>query len=196
METVIVHGVDDSHAEDERSLVERARSDPAAFGELYRRYLPRIHAFAYRRTGTVEAAEDITSAAFERALRGLDRYRWQPGGFGPWLFRITANELADHYRRTGRAASPRYRDAEARLVAAEPGDPAVLIHDRDAVAEVLAAMSRLSPRYQQALALRYLAGLTPAESAAAMGISRATMAVVVHRATRMLRRVLDEEQGS
>ena len=57
-------------------------------------------------------------------------------------------------------------------------------------------MSRLSPRYEQALALRYLAGLTPAESAAAMGISRATMAVVVHRATRTLRRVLDEEQGS
>ena len=93
-------------ANDERLIVERARSDPEAFGELYRRYLPRIHAFAYRRTGDVEAAEDVTSAAFERALRNLDGFRWQPGGFGAWLFRITANELVDHYRRTGRARRP------------------------------------------------------------------------------------------
>lgn len=182
-------------ADDERALVERARSDPAAFGELYRRYLPRVYAFAYRRTGAVEAAEDVTSAAFERALRNLGGFRWQPGGFGPWLFRITANELADHYRRTGRAASPRYRDAAARLIAAEPVDPADLVGDRDAVAEVLQAMDRLSPRYQQALALRYLSGLTPEEAAAAMGVSRATMAVVVHRATRALRRLLREGHG-
>ena len=85
--------------------MERARVDPSAFAELYRRYLPRVHAFAYRRTGAVEVAEDITSAAFERALRNLDAFTWRPGGFGPWLFRIVSNELVDHYRRTGRAAS-------------------------------------------------------------------------------------------
>ena len=99
---------------DERALVERARADPAAFAELYRRYLPRVHAFAYRRTGAVEVAEDITSAAFERALRNLHVFRWQPGGFGPWLFRIVSNELADHYRRTGRAASARAAGAARR----------------------------------------------------------------------------------
>ena len=51
--------------------------------------------------GVVEAAEDVTSAAFERALRHLGAFRWRPGGFGPWLFRIAANELVDHYRRIG-----------------------------------------------------------------------------------------------
>ena len=54
-------------------------------------------------------------------------------------------------------------------------------------------MDRLTPRYQQALSLRYLAGLSPDEAAAAMGTSKATMAVVVHRATRALRRALAEE---
>ena len=175
-------------------MVERARSDPEAFGELYRRYLPRVHAFAYRRTGDVEAAEDVTSAAFERALRNLDAFHWQPGGFGPWLFRITANELIDHYRRTGRASSPRARGAAARLAAGPGLDPADVVHDRDAVAVMLAAMDHLSPRYQQALSLRYLSGLTPDEAAAAMGVSKPTMAVVVHRATRSLRRILDEER--
>jgi RNA polymerase sigma-70 factor (ECF subfamily) len=190
-----VDGPEDA-VRDERALVELARTDASAFAELYRRYLPRVHAFAYRRTNDPEAAQDITSAAFERALRNLGSFRWQPGGFGPWLFRIVANELADHYRRAGRAASERAAGAAHRLVAQAPRDPADEIGDRDAVDELLAAMSRLSPRYQQALELRYLAGLTPDEAAAAMGTSKATMAVVVHRATRALRRAMDERNGS
>jgi RNA polymerase sigma-70 factor (ECF subfamily) len=189
--------VDGQRDEDvERTLVERARAGPSAFAELYRCYLPRVYAFAYRRTGVVEAAEDVTSAAFERALRSLGTFRWQPGGFGPWLFRIAANELADHYRRAGRASSARAMGAASRLLADQPADPAELVGARDAVDEVLAAMDGLSPRYQQALALRYLAGLTPDEAAAALGVSKSTMAVVVHRATRALRKALAEDRRS
>jgi RNA polymerase sigma-70 factor, ECF subfamily len=183
-------------ADDERALVDRARADPSAFAELYRRYLPRVYAFAIRRTGSAEAAEDITSAAFERALRNLGAYRWQEGGFGPWLFRIVANELVDHHRRAGRAASDRAQGAALRLAPAEPQDPAELVGTRDAVAELLAAMNRLTPRYERALSLRYLSGLTTEEAAAALGTSRATMAVVVHRATRALRRELEREDVS
>ncbi len=180
---------------DEQALVEQARTDPAAFAELYRRYLPRVHAFAYRRTGVVEVAEDITSAAFERALRNLPSFRWQAGGFGPWLFRIVSNELADHYRRTGRAASPRAAGAAAHLHAEAPRDPADELDARHAVDELRTAMDTLSPRYQQALALRYLAGLTPDEAARALGTSKATMAVVVYRATRALRKAIEQEDG-
>lgn len=179
---------------DERALVERAKADLSAFAELYRRYLPRVHAFAYRRTGIVEVAEDITSATFERALRNLASFRWRGGGFGPWLFRIASNELADHYRRAGRAGAT--RAAAALLDGDSAPDPIDELGARDAVSELLAAMDRLSPRYQRALELRYFAGLTPDEAAAALGTSKATMAVVVHRATRALRRVLEEESRS
>jgi RNA polymerase sigma-70 factor, ECF subfamily len=175
---------------DERALVERARTDATAFAELYRRYLPRIYAFAYRRTGAAEVAEDITSATFERALRNLRAFAWRPGGFGPWLFRLAANELAESHRRTARARSARAEDAGRRLHPDAAPDPAEEVGARDAVAELLAAMNQLSPRYQQALELRYLSGLTPDEAARALGTSKATMAVVVHRATRALRRAL------
>ena len=126
----------------------------------------------------------------------LPAFKWQPGGFGPWLFRIVSNELVDHYRRTGRAASPRSATAARGLLPDAAPDPADAIDERDTVAEVLAAMDTLTPRYQQALSLRYLAGLTPEEAAAAMGTSKATMAVVVHRATRALRRALAADDRS
>ena len=175
---------------DERSLVEQARRDPAAFAGLYRRYLPRVYAFAYRRTGSVAAAEDVTSAAFEHALRSLDTFTWRAGGFGPWLFRIAANELVDHYRREARASSERAHRAGRAMLATEPRDPADEVAGRDAALEVLAAMNELSPRYQRALSLRYLSGLSADEAAAAMGLSKATMAVLVHRAIRALRRAM------
>jgi RNA polymerase sigma-70 factor (ECF subfamily) len=175
---------------DERALVERAKADPSVFAELYRRYLPRVHAFAYRRTGAVEVAEDVTSATFERALRNLGSYSWRPGGFGPWLFRIASNELVDHYRRTERAGSARAVGAGLLLHAQAAPDPAEAVDSRDAVDELLGAMNRLSPRYQRALALRYLSGLSPDEAAAALGTTKATMAVVVHRASRALRQAL------
>jgi RNA polymerase sigma-70 factor (ECF subfamily) len=175
---------------DERTLVELARGDPEAFAELYRRYLPRVYAFAYRRTGVVEVAEDITSATFERALRNLDSYSWRAGGFGPWLFRIAANELVDQHRRATRSTSDRARLAAPALLADPPGDPADEVARRDAAAEVLDAMNGLNPRYQRALSLRYLSGLTADEAARAMGTSKATMAVIVFRATRALRRAM------
>ena len=80
---------------------------PRGVRQLYRRYVERIYAFAYRRTWTPEAAEDVTAATFERAMRHLPRFDPDGAGFGPWLFRIAANELVDHYRREGRTRSDR-----------------------------------------------------------------------------------------
>ena len=80
-----------THA-DESVLVERARTDPAAFGTLYDRYMERIYSYAARQTGDVAAAQDITAATFEKALRHIRRFQWRNIGFAPWLYRIASNE--------------------------------------------------------------------------------------------------------
>lgn len=181
---------------DERALVERARTDAAAFAELYRFYLPRVHAYAWRRTGSREAAEDVTSQVFEAALRGLPRFRWRPGGFAPWLFRIASNQVIAHYRREGRAGSERGQYALAMMtdVAADDGFTD-LVGDDDA-ALVRRALAGLTPRYQRAVDLRYLAGLDHGEAARAMGLAKPAFAVVLSRALRALRRAIDAETST
>jgi RNA polymerase sigma factor (sigma-70 family) len=57
---------------------------------------------------------------------------------------------------------------------------------------VLQALGRLNERYQRAISLRYLAGLSPEDAARAMGVSKATLAVVLHRALGALRRAMDD----
>ena len=102
------------HPADERSLVERARTEPEAFAALYRAHVDRVHAFAWRRLGSRHAAEDVAAATFERAWRALPGFRWRDGGFPAWLLRIAANEVTDHVRREARPSTDRGQRALGR----------------------------------------------------------------------------------
>ncbi len=57
----------------DREMLIRAQTGTQGFGELFDAYYDRIYAFAYRRVGAREVAEDIASAVFEDALRGIKK---------------------------------------------------------------------------------------------------------------------------
>ena len=59
----------------EDQLVERAKSDADAFGELYSAYFGQIYRFVYSRMRDQDAAEDVTSEVFFKALRAIGRYK-------------------------------------------------------------------------------------------------------------------------
>ena len=115
------------------------------------------------------------------------------GGFGPWLFRIAANEIVDHYRADERARGRKGHRALTLLAVPgrRPSDEIELPAGGEDHGRLLAALGTLNPRYQKAISLRYLAGLSHAEAAEAMGTTKPVMAVTLHRALRALRRVLD-----
>jgi RNA polymerase sigma-70 factor (ECF subfamily) len=85
-------------AEDESTLVGRARTDPAAFGKLYERYVERVYSYIYHRVGNVQEAEDLTARTFYRALDKLDSYEDRGLPFSAWLFRIAHNLTANWHR--------------------------------------------------------------------------------------------------
>jgi RNA polymerase sigma factor (sigma-70 family) len=86
----------------ERELVERARTDADAFGELYDEHYGRIFGYVLRRTASVDAAQDVTSDVFFKALSNLHRFRWRDVPFSAWLYRIAGNEIANRHRRDNR----------------------------------------------------------------------------------------------
>ena len=181
---------------DERNLVERARTDGRAFAELYRLYVSRVYAFAYRRSGSTQVAEDVTSTTFERALRGMSSFEWRSGGFGSWLFRIAANELTNHYRRQERTSSVKMQRAFGMYVAdAVSGGEFDRVENLGSADVIRDAMATLNDRYQQAIALRYLSGLSHDDAAKAMGLSKPVMAVTMHRAMAALRKAIDARGG-
>src|SRR5205807_2404142 len=82
----------------EDQLVERAKGDADAFGELYDHYFGQIYRFVYSRLRDQDAAEDVTSEVFFKALRAIGRYRSTGHPFSAWLYQISVNAIYDHYR--------------------------------------------------------------------------------------------------
>lgn len=169
----------------ERGLVRRAASDPAAFGQLYDFYLPRIYGFVQRRVRERSVSEDITATTFERALAALRGGRFRNDAFGGWLYRVAANAVIDHVRAAGRLTVA--VDADA-LDPAPDSLAAALDHD-----DLRRAMARLSETHRRVLALRFFDDLDPVEAGAVLGCSRRTFAVKLHRAIGALRIALAAE---
>jgi len=87
---------------EERLLVEAAQKDPTRFAELYEINFERVYAFVARRVGDREAAEDLTSEVFHKALANLRRFEWRGVPFAAWLLRIAGNAIADRALRVGK----------------------------------------------------------------------------------------------
>lgn len=188
----------------ERALVARARVDAAAFGELYDFYLPRIFGFVARRVPERAMAEDLTAVTFERALGAIRRDDFRNEAFGGFLYRVAANAVVDHARRSrwtvplGVRAGDRdeTQDGDGRWAhGPEPDDEAAgraftAAIQRD---ELRRALARLPEHHRRVIVLRYLDGLEPEELSAVLGCSRSTLAVRLHRALRVLRSAMREE---
>ena len=188
----------------EGGLVARARVDAPAFGELYDWYLPRIHGYVIRRVGDRDVAQDLTATTFERALEAVRRPDFRNESFGGFLYRVAANAIVDHARRSrhtvplgaraGDFASDVSSDADDGP-GSEFGDDRAThalaaAVDRDTIRR---ALLRLSETHRQVIVMKFLDGLEIHELCAILNCSRATFAVKLHRALAALREAMAEE---
>jgi RNA polymerase sigma-70 factor, ECF subfamily len=84
---------------DDRLLVEAAKKDPSRFAELYELNFGRVYGYVARRVIDRDAAQDLTSDVFHKALANLHTFEWRGVPFAGWLLRIAANMIADRSKR-------------------------------------------------------------------------------------------------
>lgn len=179
----------------------RSRVDASAFGELYDYYLPRVYGFVVRRVGDRTVAEDLTAMTFERALGAVRRDGFRNDAFGGWLYRVASNAVIDHVRRGRRTiplgvrASDVWGEDGNVTGIPEPGDDAAASAfaatlDREVLRQ---ALLRLPETHRRVIVLKYFDGLEIDELCGALGCSRATLAVKVHRALRALKAAAQQE---
>lgn len=175
---------------DESVLIERARREPEAFGELYRRYVDRIYRYHYRHTGNRADAEDLTSRTFFQALRAIGRYRPQEGTFQAWLFRIAHNLMANFYRDRSRHPSVAL-DGAPPLPTAEAS-----LHERVEAAELsqqlLVVLAQLPEERKTLILLKFVEQLSNAEIAVVLGKTEGAIKALYNRTLVSLRRALAE----
>ncbi len=163
--------------------------DPDAFGALFDHYYVPVYRFVAARVGRPSDAEDLAQLVFVKALEALPRYEARGVPFGGWLFRLARNVVIDHVR-TRREHTTLDVVAGQTTEEAGPDDLAVLRQEMDSVAH---ALRRLTPEQREAIELRFFAGLSAKEAAAAMGRQEGTVRGLQFRAIAALRRDLGIE---
>lgn len=180
---------EDTGAEALKALVLSARDgDAEAFGALYDHYVDLVYRYVYYRVGSPSLAEDLTSETFLRALRRMPSFSWQGTDFGAWLVTIARNLVTDHFK-SGRF---RLEVCTAELLetgrVAEGPERAVL--DAMTSRALLDTVRRLGSEQQECVVLRFLHGLSVAETALIMGRTTGAIKALQYRAVRTLGRML------
>ena len=142
-----------------------AEGDEEAFVLLYRRYQGGIYRFAWRMTGSREAAEDVTQETFLVVVRGPNRYDETRGAFGAYLYGIARNLVG---KRAGRER-PFVALGDGEDALRSPADPTADLDRRQAVEAVRQAVLTLPEHYREVVVRAELHGLAYEEVAAANG---------------------------
>ncbi len=158
--------------------------DAEAFGQLYDHYVSLVHRYVYNRVGDRATAEDVTSETFVRALRRIDSLSFQGRDVGAWLVTIARNIVLDHVKSSRyrlEVATADMRDADR---ATDGPEDAVVAHLTNR--ELLACVQQLGSEQQECIVLRFIHGLSVAETAEIMGKKDGAIKALQHRAVRRL----------
>jgi RNA polymerase sigma-70 factor, ECF subfamily len=159
------------------------------FEALYRSSRDDVYAYVLTLLRDRAAAEDVTAIAFERAYRKRRTFDKRLGEERPWLFGIARNAALDELRRRRRLAA----------LVVDPGDTGAAEDpgygsEEDTVLRrtvVREALTALSAREREVIALKFHAGLSNSELGSVLGVSESNAGTLVHRAVQKLRKAVD-----
>lgn len=156
--------------------------------EVWLRVSEPLQRFIVGRTKDPEASGDILQNVYLRMQAGLPRLQ-DHDKIMPWLYRIAANAIADHYRARQRTLQL-VETPEAEAPAAEEEEAGSLTHE---FATCIPRMLEVLPeKYREALYLTEIQGLSQKELAEQLGISYSGAKSRVQRGREKLRQVLLE----
>jgi len=164
------------------------------FAELYEEYLPKVFRYVRYRVNELQAAEDLTSTTFEKALVNFEKYSTDRAAFSTWVFSIARNVVIDHYRVRGRrpTVSLEEREVDVASSAPLPDEAAIRSEERR---QVKALVAQLSTEDQEIISLKFGSGLNNRQIAKTLGLSESNVGTRLYRAVRKLRDSFPEAEN-
>jgi RNA polymerase sigma-70 factor, ECF subfamily len=177
----------------EEQLVEQAKTDPEAFGQLYELYVDKIYTYIYYRLGNHHDAEDLTAKVFYRALNHIPHYNQKGVPFAAWLYRIAHNLVVnwrrDHQRRPVIALDDLTFSGDRQET------PHRAVERANETEILLEAIQRLPRERQQLLLLKFVERMSNAEIGEIMGRSEGAIKSLYHRTLVSLKELLAEHEN-
>jgi RNA polymerase sigma-70 factor, ECF subfamily len=167
---------------DDRLLVEAAKQDPSRFAELYELNFTRVYSYIVRRVGDRDAAQDLTSDVFHKALAGIQNFEWRGVPFAGWLLRIAANMIVDRSKRGAREVSGPDDLPDLPDPAAQPR-----LVEADQSARLLRLVDQLPQDQRRVIGMRFAEEKSIREIAQALGRTEGAVKQLQFRALQNLR---------
>ena len=168
--------------DDNNRLVIQARSDKAAFVQLYHRHYDTIFRYCAHRLFDRTIAEDVTSEVFLKMVENFHSFRGTEEQFGCWLYRIATNAVNNHLRRVNRRnrllRTAREQTNSVTTDCKESHEKLTLLKQ---------AVLLLKPRYQTIITLRFFENMKLIEIAEVLESSPGTVRSQLARALAKLR---------
>jgi RNA polymerase sigma-70 factor (ECF subfamily) len=183
-------------SDEERLATALADDLDSNFEQLVRAFQDRLFGFALRLTSSRQDAEDCLQDTFVRAYRALERYPTEQRRtllVKAWLYRITLNVVRNRVRRPTFASVAVDGHVADWLADSNAEQPDAVVESTETNRQLACLIEQLPHRYQAAVVLRHVQGLSYAEAAAVLEQPVGTTKSDVHRGLRLLRDALERE---
>ena len=157
---------------------------------IYRQHYKNVYNYIGFRINNHFDAEELASLVFEKAMVSWKRYN-STLPVEAWLIGIAKNTVTDYLRAKKRKHFVTL-DSVIGLVSfnRQPEEVAVINEDNKTL---ITAMSKLKDQERQILSMKFATSLKHDEIADIVGISASNVGVIVHRALKKLRKLLEED---
>ena len=179
----------ETEADEDRLVQQAIDGDSQAFGRLYDMYIDRVYRHIFYRIGNTSDTEDLTQQVFIKAWQAISRFKKMSSPFLAWLMTISNHLVIDFYR----AHKETVLLEEDFIVDKSSPGPECAVETSWAKAEVHKAIRQLPPEQQQVVMLRYIEGFSGRDTAAAMDKSEEAIRVMLYRALKRLRRIMENQ---
>ncbi len=178
---------------DTLALVERARRyEHQALAGLCELYYRDVYSYIYYRVSNVQDAEDLTDDVFLKVVEAIRSCRArEEKSFLAWLFRIARNSVVDHHRRR---AVRDHLPLDEKYLPGHAG-PEAPVETKLTQERLQQAIPKLTDDQQQVIILRFIEGLSHAETARILGKSEGAIKSLQRRGLVSLRRILEGGGG-
>ena len=179
------------HHNDERRLIEQAKGgNLTALGTLYNLHVDRIYQYVRYRTGDDQTAEDITAEVFLRAIESIGSYEDQGAPFVAWLYRIAHARVVDFWRKSKRHQTAPLEDPLLQEGLSSQDDDIDIDFMQHRLLAV--ALQQLTDDQQNVIVLKFMQGLSNAETALVLGKTEGAIKALQWRALEALARILNK----
>jgi len=173
-------------------IISASQGNRDSFGILYEEYFSPIYRFIYFQVKHSQEAEDLAQVVFLKAFRGMESYKLTAAPFRAWLYQIARNTVKDFWKKK----KDIILNEPDKVFPQIPDDSNLLEESlKKEDAEVLMKnISELSEDHRDIIIMHSIEGLAYVEISEIVGKNEEALRALKHRAIKVLRKKIQEDE--